>query len=312
MKIEISITKENKDKVLKLLDELVEAESSPNKGAEETKKEEFEVENQPYGKYFNKPINYPKELVANQFNVPSSDFGIGRHFLFNSFFAAKAMLRAIANLAIETNAPVEETKVLEVFYKASKARKLQNYNGFPNEREKIKYQQSQINKALYSLIIPLNEMGFLRRENGKLLLTQQGLNFAVIENPKLDKNIEEPLSEEEIRYLISYLKEIDNKGYKEFSFLKNLLNFIKEKKSRNEPLTYQDLVNFVMSNQKFVDFFYNNTKFGKKNRPKSGPEFAQKLKNAAQAAVSARVTLLREFKILADRKGKYDLIGDIW
>jgi len=315
MKVEINITKDNKDKVLKLLDELVAAESGAkeeasngetksNKSEEEVKKEEY----RDYAKYMAKPLGY-KGLLAPA-SIQSSEFGLGKNFLFNSFFAAKAMLRVIANLANEEQKSPEQSKVLEIFNKAAIALDLQAYNGFPKER-KEKHEGSKINRPLYGILIPLSQMGILKIDGNGVLLTKSGLEFSMFSNPKLDEAKEEILSEQEIKYLISYLKEIDMHGYKEYTFLKQIVDFIKEKSKYGKTPVYQDLVDFIKHNEHFVDYVYKTSKFGKKGLFKESHDFLNKLQRTAQAVVASRIALLRELRIIEDKRNSYSIINDI-
>jgi len=315
MKVEINITKDNKDKVLKLLDELVTAESGAkeeasnaetksNKSEEEVKKEEY----RDYAKYMAKPLGY-KGLLAPA-SIQSSEFGLGKNFLFNSFFAAKAMLRVIANLTNEEQKSPEQSKVLDIFNKAAIALDLQAYNGFPKER-KEKHEGSKINRPLYGILIPLFQMGMLKIDGNSVLLTKSGFEFSMFSNPKLDEAKEEILYEQEIKYLIGYLKEVDMHGYKEYTFLKQIVDFIKEKSKYGKTPVYQDLVDFIKHNEHFVDYVYKTSKFGKKGLFKESHDFLNKLQRTAQAAVASRIALLRELQIIEDKRNSYSIINDI-
>jgi len=316
MKVEINITKDNKDKVLKLLDELVAAESGAkeeasnaetksSKDGEEARKEEYKD----YAKYMANSQSYINELLASA-SIESSEFGLGKNFLFNSFFAAKAMLRVIANLTNEEQKSPEQSKVLDIFNKAAIALGLQAYNGFPKER-KEKHEGSKINKPLYGILIPLSQMGMLKIDGNTIILTKRGLEFSMLSNPKLDEAKEEVLSEQEIEYLIGYLKEIDMHGYKEYTFLKQIVDFIKEKSKYGKTPVYQDLVDFIKHNEHFVDYVYKTSKFGKKGLFKESHDFLNKLQRTAQAVVASRIALLRELRIIEDKRNSYKIINDI-
>jgi len=317
MKIEINITKDNKDRILKLLDELVDAESSTSEEAGKIRisesKEGHRAEKEEYkgyAKYMDKPSGYIDKLLAPA-SIESSEFGLGKNFLFNSFFAAKAMLRVIANLANEEQKSPEQSKVLEIFNKAAIALGLQAYNGFPKER-KEKHEGSKINKPLYGILIPLSQMGMLKLNDNNISLTKHGLEFSMLTSPKLDNNKEELLSEEEINYLIGYLKEIDMHGYKEHTFLKRIVDFIKEKSTYGKTPVYQDLVDFIKRDERFVDYVYKTSKFGKNGLPKESRDFLNKLQRTAQAVVASRIALLREFRVIEDKRNSYRIIKNIF
>jgi len=318
MKIEINITKDNKDRILKLLDELVDAESSTSEEAGKIRinesKEGHRAEKEEYkgyAKYMDKPSGYIDKLFAPA-SIESSEFGLGKNFLFNSFFAAKAMLRVITNLTNEERKPPEQDKVLDTFSKATKARGLQKYNGFPKNRENEKHEGSSVNKLFYSILLPLSQMDMLKLKDNNTSLTKHGLEFSMLTNPKLDDNKDELLSEDEINYLIDYLKEIDIHGYKEYTFLKRIVDFIKEKSAYGKTPVYQDLVDFIKRDERFVDYIYKTSKFGKNGLPKESRDFLNKLQRTAQAVVASRIALLRELRVIEDRRNSYRIIKDVF
>ena len=317
MKIEINITKDNKDRILKLLDELVDAESSTSEEAGKIRinesKEGHRAEKEEYkgyAKYMDKPSGYIDKLFAPE-SIESSEFGMGKNFLFNSFFAAKAMLRVIANLTKEEQKSPEQSKVLEIFNKAAIALGLHAYNGFPKER-KEKHEGSKINKPLYGILIPLSQMGMLKLNDNNISLTKNGLEFSMLTNPKLDNNKDELLSEEEINYLIGYLKEIDMHGYKEYTFLKRIVDFIKEKSAYGKTPVYQDLVDFIKRDERFVDYVYKTSKFSKNGLSKESHDFLNKLQRTAQAVVASRIALLRELRVIEDKRNSYRIIKNVF
>ncbi len=312
VEIRININKENKDKILKLLDELVEAETGSPESSIQTKEAEervFEKANEEayknYAKYFDKPIEYPTELLL-QPKVTSSKFGLGANFLFNSFFAAKAMLRAIANLSNEKKESVSIEDALQIFYNAAKARGLY-VKGFPKGR-KQKHEGSAENRPLYSIILPLSELGLLRKENDRVYLTKAGLELAQLDNPKLDENKESLLSEKEVEFITTYLKQIDAQGYKEYSLLKDFVNHIKEMQVHGRMPSYQDLTKYFYSSQEFVDFLYNNSKFGKRGIPKETHDFINWVKRESRAIASSKISILRELGVLENKRNSYKIL----
>jgi hypothetical protein len=315
VEIKININKDNKDKILKLLNELVEAEtgsssesSTQTKESEESNQKKVnEDDYKGYAKYFDKPVEYTAELLL-QPSVTSHEFGLGTTFLFNSFFAAKAMLRAIANLTNEKKEPASVEDVLQVFYKAAKARDLQKIKGFPKERSKQRHEGSNENRPLYSIILPLSELGLLSKENDKVYLTKAGLELAQLDNPKLDENKESLLSEKEIEFITDYLKQIDAQGYKEYSVLKGFVNYIKEMQQHGKMPSYQDLTKYFYSNQGFVDFLYKNSKFGKRGIPKETHDFNNWVKRESRAIASSKISILRELGVLENKRNSYKIL----
>lgn len=314
MEIKIGINKYNKDKILKLLDALVEAETTNQEQSkqpkpkieESTDKTANEEAYRDYARYFDRPISYPNELLLES-EIQPAKFGLGTNFLFNSFFAAKAMLRAIANRINEKKAPVSIEESLKTFFDATKARGLQEYKGFPKEREQ-KHEGSAENRPLYSIIFPLSELGFLRIEDKKIYLTKAGLDFAMLNNPKLDQNAESFLSEEETSFITDHLKQIDKEGYKEYTLLKSFIDYIKERQLHNKAVSYHDLTKYFFSNQEFVDYLYENSKFGKKNLPKESHDFVNRVKRESQAIASSKISILRELGVLESKRNSYSIL----
>ncbi len=314
MEIKINIDKYNKDKIFKLLDALVEAEATNTDQSRQPRKEVEESKNKAtneevyksYAKYFDKPVSYPKELLLES-KIQPSKFGLGTNFLFNSFFSAKAMLRIIANLINEKKAPADIKETLKTFFGATKARGLQDAKGFPKEREQ-KHEGSAENRPLYSIIFPLSKLGFLRIDDKKIYLTKAGLDLAMLNNPKLDQNSDKLLSEEEISFIINYLKQIDKEGYKEYTLLKNFLDYIKEKQLHSKAINYQDLTRYFSTSQEFIDYLYENSKFGKKNLPKESHDFVNRVKRESQAIASSKISILRELGILESRRNSYSIL----
>jgi hypothetical protein len=134
----------------------------------------------------------------------------------------------------------------------------------------------------------------------------------MLTNPKLDNNKDELLSEEEINYLIDYLKEIDIHGYKEYTFLKRIVDFIKEKSTYGKTPVYQDLVDFIKHDERFVDYVYKTSKFGKNGLPKESRDFINKLQRTAQAVVASRIALLRELRVIEDKRNSYRIIKNVF
>ena len=279
MEIKINITPENKDRILKLLSELVEAEQlsdsiekrmqisavhkaqgirpdivvSDSKGkrhiieikSHEKQREVDKILSQltepsnsakDYLYYYDMPKQFPSGYLATTEIQKST---VGSWYMFNSYFAAKAVLRVLANLAVEQKNNVLASRFLDTFYIASGQKELLIYRGFPKDKEQSRHDRSNINKVRYFILLPLEEMGFvsikkLNNKDEQIQLTEQGLKFALMENPKLDRGEEQLLSKEESNFLRAYLKQIDAKGYREHAILEQLLDYLeKTSKSKN-------------------------------------------------------------------------------
>ncbi|MGC8578421.1 MAG: hypothetical protein ACP5M7_10570, partial [Thermoproteota archaeon] len=156
--------------------------------------------------------------------------------------------------------------------------------------------------------LPLSELGLLRKENDRVYLTKAGLELAQLDNPKLDENKENLLSENEVEFITNYLKQIDAQGYKEYSLLKNFVNYIKEMQVHGRMPSYQDLTKYFYSNQGFVDFLYKNSKFGKRGISKETHDFINWVKRESRAIASSKISILRELGVLENKRNSYNIL----
>lgn len=344
MQIKIEITPRNKSKVLKLISELVDAESSslevmsvPSDKLKENRQLMY-VESKNIAKIpryslenlisdeskdyltSSKPLqNY--DLSGNTTSFPSEylkpskvgSSAVGTWYMFNSFFAAKAVLRVLENLLPERKNEVQVRQLLETFYVSSKNRKLLSYRGFPKEKESPKHDMSSISKIRSFVVVPLENMGLVvieRTDNKqeRIFLTKPGLDFASLKNPILDSKGEELLSKEEISFLISYLKRIDEMGYKEYTILNELVSFLEESSS-SKAVSYDNIVQWFSNNAKVVDWIYEGSRSQKTGQSKDSEFFREQLKKATTAFASGKIALLRELKIVSDKRGDYSIVG---
>ena len=307
MEIKINITQKNKEKVLGLISELVDSEYDKNAvvGSPEA--------NPAQGSLVDLDLGIPKNVESITLDQPSLENStIGSWFMFNSFFAGKALLRVLANYLTKENVSSMDTnQLIELSYKQFKSAGLSKYRGFPKDKKHHKYEKSNINKLNYFILVPFADMGFVTIDpsdkSDDVVLTKAGLDFLMLKNPILDENKQTPcLSEGEQRFIINYLKSVDEK-YKEYSTLKDLFNLIKE----TNNISYTDIVNWFENNKKIIDYLYSGSMAEKEGANKDSKRFKDYLHHAAPSFASSRIALLRELGIIIDKRGEYKIISNL-
>lgn len=312
MEISININKKNKSKILSLIDELVEAEEP----IEQNKNEARQYKNLVASAITQTPLqpihlkmiqNFPQDYLSKP-NIKEST--LGSWYMFNSFFASKAILRVLSSLLKENKNVVYSNELLNAFYSASKQADLLKYRGFPKEREKTRYEGSNISKLRYFILWPLAEMGFITIQDSankqeRIRITRYGLEFGQLENSKLDSNGEDLLSNNEIEYLRAHLKHIDSLGYKEKSILYSLYEYIKSSKT----VSHDDIVNWFAKNPIVIDYIYKDSRAEKAKQSKNSERFHEQMEKAARAFASGKIALLRELKVIEDKRGSYRIIS---
>lgn len=241
---------------------------------------------------------------------------VGAWGMFNDFFSGKALLRVATNIINEKK--VEYIKLEELIEKAKMVivqNNLSELKGFPNN---IATKPSSISRLVYHFLLVFASMGLFETKQAKeseknmwndawenILVrpTKEGLEFARLKNKIFDdKDYENQiLSEEEKNWLIKYLQEIDKKGYKEYSFLLDMLNFLKEKKRSKE-----EIIEWLMKNEKLIK--YTKSWSHKKDKPK---EFAKQIKNIAATFMAGKISLLRELGVISNKRNDYTVIGEL-
>lgn len=296
MEIKIVITKENKDEVLKLIDQLVESENRV-------------ISDKPVNNFDNNLIHKKSEgLITEQLpDIEEKDFGepiieehiFGTWGLFNSYVPGKTGLRVLINLMRQNDTGTINfseliDKCQETFIKLN----LGKYRGFPK-----KTSESAQNRFENHLLLPFNSMGLIRLlGEGKektVLITKSGYEFAQLDNGLLDKGDKKKyLTEEESNWLINYLKEINEKGFREFSILKNLTDFISTKK-RN----FAELTEWLKKKDEFKNWLRKGSRY--EHDPKA---FEKQLENVSRTMITGKIGLLRELGVLGDKRGEYKLL----
>ena len=227
----------------------------------------------------------------------------GSWLMFNDFFAPKFISRVLAwkmhkekKDSIFLNELIEETINLIAKHHFSQLK------GFPNldkdrkgERLVHHFLRTFVNMGLIDANIDGRRGNEVWKKNWtkvKISLTKQGLEFARIKNSVFDEGKKEQvLSLEEKNWLVDYLKNIDKDGYKEYSILKHIYDFLKSGKNGNK-----DLWDWFENNKKFRDYIYERSERAQKD----SKIFKQQIHNYARTFASAKISLLRELEIVKE------------
>lgn len=296
MEIKIVITRKNKEQVLRLIDELVEweakgiAEGFPNIGVAELTRTAT-----PAGLLAEIPE--VGEIRVAEPEIKKRMFGAWG--MFNSYAPGKAALRVLMNLVNENaENPTKFTHLIDECMTYFSRSGLYKHRGFPK-----KITESARGRLATHLIKPFHDMGLMKvyggMKDGHVMLTKKGLEFAKLQNPLLDeKDKAKPLSEEESEWLINYLQMIDKLGYKEFSTLKGLVEFLAGSERK-----FEDIADWFKNQREFVEWLREGSRY------KDDPEaFSRQLSNVARTFASGKIALLRELGVLSTSRATYQVL----
>ena len=297
MEIKIVITKKNKEKILKLIDQLVEYEADgmimePSTKTNLKSLEAYQSEN------FLKELPSLENIKLAEPDIKQKGFGAWG--MFNSFVPGKAALRVLINLIKRNNGePIKFPEMIAECMTYFSKSGLYKYRGFPK-----KTSESARGRLATHLITPYQEMGLMRIEGDRkerfVMITREGLSFAMLQNPLLDGGYKNKfLSEEESKWLLSHLKRIDDLGYKEFSILERLTRFLNGSERK-----FREIVDWFKGNEDFVNWLRVGSRY--KDNPKA---FSRQLDNVATTYASGKVALLRELGILSDSRATYKVLS---
>lgn len=238
--------------------------------------------------------------------------------MFNGYFPGKAVLRICANLiASQQRESVTLKDLVEATKSAIRWRKLDAFKGFPKDLES----ESAIGRLVHHFIggyynLGLFEVNFLGKEkkgnvwlekweNIQIRPTKEGLEFAKLRNRLFDDRDygkgDQILTSEEKKWLIDYLQKLDAKGFKEYSWLRDVYLFIKS--GRNGK---HELYDWFKKNPRFVKYVKDRSSKADNQR-----EFEKQLSNLAQMFASSKVSLLRELGVIRNKRNDYTIIGDL-
>jgi len=270
-------------------------------------------------------INYlaiPKnlELKPGQVKIDDETKVVGSWGMFNSFFPGKAVLRILANMLDK-----EKTKTITLdtlTKKTSEETQLYNLSklrGFPNNPNN----NNSIGRLVYHFIRTFTDMGFFTVKpkeetknnvwdepwsNIEITLTEEGLEFAKLRNKIFDNgdfsqaSIEfQILTKDEKQWLTDYLKKIDESGYKEYSILKNVFDFIKQGHNGKD-----ELWNWFETNPDFINYLKQWSR--KTDNPEA---FEKQIKNLSITFAGGKLALLRELGVISNKRNDYTILGEI-
>lgn len=299
MEIKIVITKQNKEKILKLIDQLVEYEAEGIVG-ESKEKTIFEPAEGCISSNFLSELQGIESMNVTKPEIKKSTFGSWG--MFNSYVPGKAALRVLINLINKNDGkPVRFSDLVDECIAYFSKSGLYMYRGFPK-----KASESARGRLAMHLISPYHKMGLMRVNDDKrdpyVMITQEGFTFAKLQNPLLDGGDKtKSLSEEESRWLMSHLKTIEEQGYMEFSVLQNLTHFLATENRR-----FEDIVDWFKNNQNFVDWLKAGSRY--KDDPKA---FSFQLQNVARTFATGKIALLRELGVLTTSRAKYHVLRSL-
>jgi len=238
----------------------------------------------------------------------------GAWLMFNDFFAPKFLCRVLAwKMHKSKSGSILLSHLMSDATNLINQCNLSYLKGFPNlEKDK------DGNRLVYHFLKTFVGMGLINAETVekgiedlwkedwdsiKVSVTKEGLEFAQIKNSIFDLGTEEQiLTPEEKDWLIEYYKTIDEEGYKEYSVLKEVYNFLKDGNNGN-----QDLWSWFENNQKFKKYILSRS-----GRARNDEKiFKKQVHNYARSFASAKVSLLRELGVVKDKRNDYTIIGGI-
>jgi len=318
MELRIEITKENKERVFELISALLEEEATAVKPSFSM------VKAQARRDYLSVPDNI--EGLENgsvvRYGTPEDRKLqlVGTWGQFNSFFPIKAALRIIANLLSESkkgsvNLREFVFRCIDIFRKVKiNNKKLRKYRGFP-----LRKKDSATGRFVWHFLIPAQEMGLIKITKSSLdyggvpyspndwnkvyiTITREGLEFARLKNPLFDGGgMEQVLEKDERDWIIKFLKEIDRKGFKEYTLLKDVFEFLKKGHNGKEQLW-----SWLENDSRFIEYVKSWSR-----KAKTPNELKKQIAGLARTFSASKIALLRELAIVRNKRGDYTIINEL-
>jgi hypothetical protein len=318
MELRIEITKENKEKVFALISALLEE-------GDATVKPSFSMAKaQPRRDFLSVPddIEGLENGSVMKYGTPE-DMKlqlVGTWGQFNSFFPVKAGLRILANLLSESkkgsiNLREFVFRCRDIFRKVKiNNKKLSKYRGFP-----LRKKDSATGRFVWHFLIPAQEMGLIKITKSSLdyegmpyspndwnkvyiTITREGLEFARLKNPLFDGgDMEQILGKDEREWTINFLKEIDRKGFKEYTLLKDVFDFLKKGHNGKEQLW-----SWFENDSRFIEYVKSWSR-----KAKTPKELKKQIAGLARTFSASKIALLREVGIIRNKRGDYTLINEL-
>ncbi len=238
----------------------------------------------------------------------------GHWLMFNDFFAPKFLTRVLGWKMHESGADYIKLDELMIdSIRLIKNHKLSSLKGFPNLQN-----DSEGGRLVNHFLRTFNKMGLVKVKSIdsttndvwkekwnkiEVALTKEGLEFARLSNPLFDEGKEEQiLSSEEKQWILNHLKRIDREGYKEYSILSEVYEFLKSGKNGNK-----DLRTWFENDKKFQNYIKKRSV-----RARDNPKIYEKqLRNYARTFASAKVSLLRELGLVKNKRNDYTIMREL-
>lgn len=333
MKLTIEITPSNKERIKKVIDILLDedAELSIDSGlnASDSTGRDRDKGREPApidkkASLLRKPANNV-DVVSGSVIVERPDERprlVGTWGQFNTFFSIKAALRVLANhlhdaekesmnlgefvdLCVKT---FNETKV--------RGKPLRKFRGFPSSKKDSA--KSRFVNHFLETALEMGFIGLVRDDNAQeylpysshewnkihITLTTVGLDFGMLDNNLFDLGKDEQvLTDAERQWILSYLKEIDSRGYREYSILKEIHGFLSDENNGKD-----ELVSWLEENETFETYVSN---WSQKRKDGDEEGFRKQIRNLAITFVSSKVALLRELGVLSGERNRYEILSDL-
>jgi ribosomal protein L37E len=263
-------------------------------------------------------LSIPKDIQLSKGEIHLDEDGkeVGLWGMFNDYFSGKAVLRICANILNERKlSEIELSELIEIVKIEIRSKKLYLLKGFPSSDK-----DGAVNRLVYHFIKGFYNMGLFEmkvkdgkpeKENiwnedwSRLMVkpTREGLEFAKIKNKVFDLGDYENqiLTDEEKKWIINYLKQIDGKGFKEFYWLNEVYSFVKRGHNGKN-----DLWEWYKKNPLFVAYVKKWS-----NKSDNSKEFEKQLSNLAQTFSSGKISLLRELGVIKNKRNDYTIIGEL-
>ena len=236
----------------------------------------------------------------------------GAWLMFNDFFAPKFLSRVLVwKMQKENSDAILLSELMNESIGLISKYNLSHLKGFPNLKKDI-----EGNRLVHHFLRTFVNMGLVNAEpvekgikdvwkekwdKIKVSLTKEGLNFAQIKNNVFDDGrTEQILTPEEKKWLIDHLKQIDKEGYKEYSILKGIYDFLKAGNNGN-----QDLWSWFENDEKFKKYILSRSERARNDDKK----FKKQIHNYARSFASAKISLLRELGVIKNKRNDYTVMG---
>jgi hypothetical protein len=308
LELRITITRENVDKIVQLIKELVYLESTIAVSGIKTEEPSAPiVEAAPS---YLAPSPELKNLTTGRAMADSAEAKhVGTWGQFNSFFPVKAVLRILAHMVEENDGkPVNLQQLVDKSIEVFRVAGLSQYRGFPMRRKGKAEKESAIGRLVWHFIIPARKMGLIEADNeipirawdkANVSITREGLEFARLENLVFDKKgREQVLSGAERGWVLNYLKKIDGEGYKEYSFLTRIFEELKNGNTK--------IAAWLEKDEEFNKYVKSWSKKGK--NPK---EFKKQIEHVAAMFAQGKIALLRELGLISNKRNDYAIVGTL-